>query len=112
MKKTNRKFFVLTIGIGLILVTMSFCLLGYENTWRLWNIPTLSPHFADSLVITAGAESKAMGYDPLIDNPMDPWQRKLNYPRIWQMLYLLGINRDHTLYFGIVISILFITGLF
>lgn len=85
---------------------------GYGATWNLWNIGALSPSFADARVITSGAESASLGYDPLIENPRDPWGRKLNYPRIWQTLSGVGINQSHTVYFGIALAALFVTGIF
>ena len=70
----------------------------------------MSPHFADLRTITHGAESYAKGFDPMIDNPEEPWQRKLNYPRIWQGLYSIGINHTHTTYMGIGIIFSFLIG--
>lgn len=95
-------------------VALSFFLLfvffGYEQTWRFWNIPVLSPGFADLRVITHGADSVARGLDPLVNNPGDPWGRPLNYPRIWQSLYLLGINKSHTIGLGMGIIVSFFIG--
>jgi len=100
--------------LSLSLVVTFFCLMfvfyGYDNTWKLWNIPTMTPHFADLRVITAGAESYAEGYDPMVNNPADPWNRKLSYPRIWQCLYSAGINQGHTTYLGIGLIFLFLVG--
>ncbi|MDR3088351.1 MAG: hypothetical protein LBU39_00845 [Desulfobulbaceae bacterium] len=60
------------IGISAILVLL-FCVLfhfyGYNNTWKLWNIPVMSPHFMDMRAILHGAESVAQGFDPMIQNP-------------------------------------------
>lgn len=98
-----------------VLLITIFCLLfifyGYNNTWLLWNVPTLSPHFADLRVITAGAESYAKGYEPMISNPCDPWNRSLNYPRVWQSLYSIGVNQTHTTYIGIGLIFLFLVGI-
>ena len=58
---------------------------------RLWNsrwiypfIPKMLPLFADMRVITAGSECIRLGYDVLVENPCDPWNREMNYPRIWE----------------------------
>lgn len=97
------------------LLSTIFCLLfifyGYNNTWMLWNVPTLSPHFADLRAITAGAESYAKGYEPMISNPCDPWNRSLNYPRVWQCLYSIGVNQTHTTYIGIGLICVFLVGI-
>lgn len=73
-------------------------------------ITTMSPYFADVRVITHGAESHANGLDPLAENPADPWQRKMNYPRVWQLLFALGINESHTTLFGFILIVSFWTG--
>ena len=70
----------------------------------------MSPHFADLRTITHGAESFAQGFDPMIENPADPWSRTLNYPRVWQTLYLLGINQAHTTSLGLMIIFSFLIG--
>ncbi len=97
---------LLTIIIGLL-----FTFYGYEETWQLWGIPTLSPEFADLRTITGGAESARSGYDPLVENPADPWQRPMNYPRVWQSLFLLNIDQSHTVYLGVSLIIFFFAGL-
>ena len=85
-------------------------LYGYNNTLRLWNVPIMSPHFADLRTITGGAESYAQGIDPMINNPGDPWGRRMNYPRVWQSLYALGVNQEHTTLIGISMISLFFIG--
>jgi len=85
-------------------------LYGYNQTWLLWNIPVMSPPFADLRVITHGADSISKGLDPLVSNPGDPWGRPLNYPRIWQSLYLIGINKSHTIGLGLGIISSFLLG--
>ena len=92
------------------MLLLLFLLLGYEHTWRLWNIPVMSPPFADLRVITHGADSVARGLDPLISNPGDQWGRPLNYPRIWQSLYSVGVNKSHTVLLGLGIILSFLAG--
>lgn len=104
---------VLVVAAGCAILGGLFAICGYNGTWRLWNLPgPLTPTFADARVITAGAESHALGYDPLLHNPRDPWGRPMNYPRIWQLLFYLGINQQDTIYFGITFALLFFLGLF
>jgi hypothetical protein len=86
-----------------------FSTYGYEKTWRLWHVPTAMPYLIDSRVITAGAEAHAQGYDPLISNF---GFTRMNYPRIWQLLFYLRINQSDTIYFGLVFAALFFTGVF
>ena len=112
MEKTHSNNLLLYGILIVIAVIISlFHFHGTEETWELWNIPTLNPEFADLRTITGGAESKEMGYDPMIENPGDPWNRPMNYPRIWQSLYWFGIDRDHTFIIGIILIVLFVAGL-
>jgi hypothetical protein len=93
--------------IGLFMI-----IFGHKEIFDLWGVPVLSPEFADLRTITAGAETLSEGEDPYIVNQNDPWQRPMNYPRVWLMLAAyIGINQSHTIYFGAIISVLFIIGL-
>ena len=107
----KRILFFIFLGI-LTLVSFVSVRFGYQNIWKMWNIPVMSPHFADLRVITGGAESYALGDDPLYHNPRDPWGRQMNYPRIWHGLFALGINQDHTTILGIGFIGLFFIGVF
>ena len=103
---------LLLVVAGCAIMVALFAVYGYERTWRLWNVPALLPSFADARVITAGAESHALGYDPLLNNPRDPWGRTMNYPRIWQLLFYLGIDQQDTIYFGVIFAVLFFAAIF
>lgn len=96
------------------LLLMAFAALcrsyGCERTWQLWHIPTMTPHFADLRTITHGAESHALGLDPMLENPADPWQRRLDYPRVWQGLYRLGVGPSHTTLLGGLLILMLLGG--
>lgn len=100
---------------GCVAAVVFMCILflakGYEPAWELWNIPTISPHFADFRVITYGAESYRAGYDPMVENPASPTGTRLNYPRIWQWLYPLGLNESHTTVLGILVILSYLVGI-
>lgn len=102
---------ILACGLVILVFGSLLALYGYDATWKLWNIPTMSPHFADLRTITGGAESYAQGFNPMMVNPGDPWQRPLNYPRVWQSLYSMGIDQSHTTYLGITLVLLFFVGI-
>lgn len=70
-------------------------------------VPKMLPAFADMRVITSGAECIRLGYDVLIENPCDPWQRPMNYPRIWSIFASWGINQSHTIMMGFLCGLLF-----
>lgn len=110
--RTGKKtLFFLTMIISIIICLM-FLFYGYEKTWKLWNVPALMHPFADVIIITSGAESHALGYDPLFYNPQNPFKNQMNYPRIWQCIFALGINKSHTIYIGSFLIILFFLGIF
>jgi hypothetical protein len=108
----GKRTLLIAICLGTFLLGVLFLLYGYDNTWRLWNIPTMSPAFADIRAITGAAYSYALGYDPLVYNPGDPWGRIMNYPRIWQLLCALGIDQSYTILIGVLFATLFIAGIF
>ena len=107
--KTLLAVIVILGGVLLVLLFLGY---GYDNTWQLWNIPTLSPNFADLRTITGGAESARMGFDPMVENPADPWGRTMDYPRIWMTLFALGIDQGDTLVMGLIMIAAFLAGLF
>ncbi|HTY87673.1 MAG TPA: hypothetical protein VMB80_09440 [Candidatus Acidoferrum sp.] len=100
----NGKLLLLAgLGLGTSLIITYSSLAGWEKTWRLWNVQPMYPCFADARVITRSAETKALGIEPL--------GRELNYPRIWEMLSLAGVNQSHTVGFGITLATLLAIGL-
>ncbi len=106
------RIFVAIVILGAVLIGLLLSLYGFDNTWQLWNIPTMSPHFADLRTITGGAESARLGLDPMVENPADPWGRTMDYPRIWQALFTLGIDHHDTLWMALVMIVGFAAGLF
>ena len=114
MQKINDGRFVVIAFIafyivGLILATD---LLGYDKGMRLFDIPPMLPAFADLHVIVGGYETALAGINPYITNPYDPWQRLLNYPRIWMYLGDLGLTHQNIFFAGVIIGLLFIITIF
>lgn len=107
----SRARIIVACSLVVLLLGSLFSFYGYDRTWRLWNISTAYPHFADFIAITAGAESRAQGFDPMVNNPGDPWGRRLNYPRVWQGLYALGVTARSTPYLATAIIGLFLVGI-
>lgn len=98
-------FFALASFLGAL-----FLFLGPAKVWDLWMVPQMSPAFADLRTITHGGESVKMGLDPMKENPGDPWNRPLNYPRVWQLLYTFGVSSADTLWIGFTIALLYLLG--
>lgn len=108
---SGRRLFFLLVLAGAVSVPLLMTALGPDRIWRLWNIPTMTPCFADARALTAGAESHRAGFDPLVMNPADPWHRVMNYPRAWQELFRLGLDQNHTVAVALVMIAAFLTGL-
>jgi len=85
---------------------------GYENTWQFWNIPVMSPHFADLRAVTGLSITLSQGIDPMQYHPGDPWQRPFNYPPIWKLLAWIGVTPQHTTFLGLLLIGLFLAGLY
>ncbi|MEM3000936.1 MAG: hypothetical protein QXP41_01915 [Candidatus Nitrosocaldus sp.] len=110
MNKIRFIFFVGIISITLSAILSEVYLKNYTII-GLWNIPYDAPGFWDSYQFAWASESYAMGYDPLIENPVNPRGHQLNYPRIWHVLFRLGINENHANILGITIMLLFFLGI-
>lgn len=102
---SGKKLYLLLLVVGIMTILGLFVSLGYERTWRIWNIPVMQPAFYDLRLITGGAESYAEGYDPAFENPYDPEQRLFNYPRIWYLVLATGIDQQDTLLIGILLTL-------
>lgn len=107
----GRGQFLLLVCAGVVCMGALFALRGYERTWHVWGIPTMTPHFGDARVITSGLESLRDGYDPLVNNIRDPWHRPMNYPRVWHLLAWLGMEQRHTTLLGMLFIGAFALGL-
>jgi len=112
-KRVSAKLTLLLLILsGCAALAASFVFHGYERTWSSLGIYPLSPHFSDARVITASAEAKALGFDPMVYNPLLPKGVVMDYPRIWQLLFHLGIDQKDTIYFEVVFVSLFFLGIF
>jgi hypothetical protein len=71
---------------------------NWLSVWGMVRQPSMHPPFADLRTITGAMQSAQQGFDPMRENPMDPWRRPLNYPPVWlQAFGALGIDdRDLT----------------
>lgn len=109
MKRLRHLLFIATI----LIITLSILpFVFFDNNFfiRQWNIALASQGFLDSRQFAWASESYAQGYDPLIENPVNPKGQQLNYPRIWHLLFALGINESHTNIIGSIVVILFFIG--
>ncbi len=110
MKGVRELLFITVI----LIITSSITLyVFFDNNFliRKWNIALARPGFLDSRQFAWAAEAYAQGYDPLIENPINPKGHQLNYPRIWHLLFALGINESHTNIIGSIVVIIFFVGI-
>jgi hypothetical protein len=112
MRVNAKLTLLLLILSGCAALATSFVYHGYEKTWSSLGIYPLSPYFSDARVITASAESHALGFDPMVYNPRHPSGELMDYPRIWQLLFHLGIDQKDTIYFEAAFVSLFFLGIF
>ena len=78
------------------------------DPWPLLGVPSGPSLFFDARNLTAAWECQRLGYDPLYQNPCDPWRRPLMYLRPWLALEPLGLDQGDTQ----PLSIFLITAMF
>ena len=107
--RRNKGSFLLLAGTLLIwtVILNLFHALGYNNTWRLWNVDPQRLPFMDFRLIPGSAESYARGYEPSVENPYDPNGRIFNYPAFWRLFFYTGISQDDTVWVSVTMIILF-----
>ncbi|RKZ93461.1 MAG: hypothetical protein DRR19_01055 [Candidatus Parabeggiatoa sp. nov. 1] len=103
-------FFFLITYFSMIYI--SSLVMPYDQFWAYLGVPSMSPSFADLRNITSALECDRQGFDPLINNPCDPWNRPMNYPRIWLGLSSLGLDQSHTFILGLFLAVLFYACIF
>jgi hypothetical protein len=95
-------------------VSLYLSLVGLLRT--VWNVDiwpwlgvTSGPSlFFDARNVAAAVECNRLGNDPLVDNPCDPWDRVMFYPRVWLVLRWTGLEQRHTVLLGVVIVTVFL----
>jgi hypothetical protein len=73
-------FFVVAIYLA---VLAALPVAGWWLTWSSVGVPPEEPVFSDMRTVQAGITALQRGIDPQVRNPTDPWNRRMNYPRIW-----------------------------
>jgi hypothetical protein len=78
------------------------------DIWPRLGVPTGPSDFFDARNVMAALECRRLGFDPLIENPCDPWGRPIVYPRPWLLLRFLGLDQSDTTVFALVAIALFV----
>ena len=81
-------------------IALSNLFLEHNEFWRYLGVERGWPVFADLRSILAGLDCKRLGYDVLQQNPCDPWQRPMLYPRLWLSLRHFGLSESHSFILG------------
>ncbi len=107
----SKAYFAIGLASGLAFLALLMALRGYENAWKLWNIPASGLRFMDAQVFGAAALAYGEGRDPLRENPHDVNARRLNYPRIWHLMFAAGFKKEHAEALGACFVICLLAGL-
>ena len=85
MKKAidSQKALLVIFTLLCLSILTAILVFGWTRTWTALHIPTLSPIFTDMRTVQGSILSEKLGVDPQINNPGDPWNRSLDYPKIW-----------------------------
>src|SRR6266567_4471827 len=78
------------------------------NLWPWLGVPPGPSIFFDTRNVLAALECSRQGFDPLVENPCDPWQRTMFYPRVWLALQSFGLDQTHTNVAGVLIALVFL----
>lgn len=93
---SGRKLLILfSIGFLVIFYTATL-LFGEKAVWQALDIPIHHPSFIDLRGILSGLDAARLGFDPLYENPLDPYSRPVAYPRLWLALGWTGLSGIHT----------------
>ena len=76
---------------------------GFDEAFRLWNIPGYGTPFLDWRMIPGSASSYSQGFDPAVVNPGDPIHRPFNYPKIWYVFFQAPFPPESDIPAGIAI---------
>ncbi|MCA0200932.1 MAG: hypothetical protein LCH56_08840 [Proteobacteria bacterium] len=99
------------LAVLLLIVHLGVILTGLVGTWQPTfanlTVPAMPQAFGDFRVVTAAPLSADQGLDPLVANPNDPGNRRLNYPRVWISIGRLFPGEDGNIAAGLMLACLF-----
>lgn len=84
-----------------LIVIFSLFYFGWTETWSHLGIPTMKPIFGDLRTVQGAYRSISLGFDPQIVNPGDPWNRPLNYSKLWLHIgeiFNIKVERNYILF--------------
>jgi len=82
---------------------------NWRATWGAVGVHVDVLPFADLRSITGALATLHNHGDPFTANPGDPWNRPLNYPRVWLKLFsILGINNSRISFVGVTFCVFYL----
>jgi hypothetical protein len=81
---------------------------GYQQWGRLGVGPSMGVRFPDLRNLTAAWDCTRKGIAVLPVNPCDFDNRPANYPRLWLLLYHLGLRQGNTYTLGLIVGGVFL----
>ncbi len=108
---SGRKVLFISVLIFSVLFGVLYSIIGKELL-EFWNVPTNHPSFIDLRGVLTGFDAVRLGFDPIYENPLDPYQRPVAYPRIWFLLGFSGASERHTVIIAIFLLAAYALSLF
>jgi Glycosyltransferase family 87 len=103
----GRIFITAALVVYFLIVAVPRWLFGID-VWPSLGVPSGPSLFFDTRNLTAALECRRLEFDPLVESPCDPWNRPLNYPRVWLALRWLGLDQSHTVPLALLFVALFL----
>ena len=103
------RWIVVGTVLGYFVLLGMLCRHGsYDWAWDQLGIKAVRPCFADLRALIAAGDSYRRGYDPLVENPANPWHVPMDYPRAWLVpVIALGLQQTHTVALGVLLAACF-----
>ena len=108
--RDGRSILILAL-IFYFVVLLVVCSQAGPRAWERLGVHHLSPAFADMRFIISAIESERARYDPYQRNPRDPWHRRMNYPRVWLLPSVVGLQLRHTVPLAVGLAAIFFLSL-
>jgi Glycosyltransferase family 87 len=109
--RDGRSILILALIFYFVVLLLVCSQAGSRLAWGRLGVHHLSPAFADMRFIMSAIESERAGYDPYQRNPRDPWKRRMNYPRVWLLPSVVGLQLRHTVPLAVGLAAIFFLSL-
>ena len=108
---SGRKVLLVIVLVFSLLIGLLYSFFG-GRLLPIWNVPTHFPPLIDLRGVLTGFDAARLGFDPIYNNPLDPYKRPVAYPRIWFLFGFLGVSERHTEIIAILLLTVYAFSLF